>query len=821
MILYSEIPGIAGGRLVNLVDDMPVEHLLTDSRKLIIAAEAVFFAIRGDRRDGRQFIPEVYRKGIRQFVVETTEGLPPEIIGNSNIIETTNSLASLQMLAAHKRAQFKAPVIAITGSNGKTIIKEWLFEALSPELKIVKSPKSFNSQLGVPLSVWQMNPSHELGIFEAGISKPGEMENLQKVIQPTVGIFTNIGVAHDEGFSSQEQKIREKIKLFRSCRSIIYNRDYAEIHRQLVEAYGETAQLFCWSTKDHADIRLIATEREDNYTRLSLEYEGKLLHFDAPFTDRASIENCMHCIAYLLYENFNHSYVQKSLNKLQNVPMRLELKQGINNSYLIDDSYNNDLAGLQVALDFLNQQRQRDKKTVILSDIMQSGMPAGKLYHRMALLLKEKNISRLVGIGEEISKNRQQFPMEAEFYQTTEDFLSHFKSIPFENELILVKGARVFEFERIVKRLQQKIHGTTLEINLDALVNNLNFYKSRIDPKTRIMAMVKAFAYGSGMSEIAHLLQYHRVDYLAVAYADEGVSLRENGVILPIMVMNPSFDSFPKIVEYGLEPEIYSPKALSALSSFLKLQKKAVRIHLKLDTGMHRLGFVPGDFPWLKGELAANPQISVASIFTHLVGSDECIFDDYTVVQAEKFREYCRELEQVAGGKTIKHILNSAGIIRFPQYQFDMVRLGIGLYGVDASEQEQKRLVPISTLKTRISQIKMLPAGETVGYSRKGVVDRESRIATIGIGYADGYSRAFGNGVGVVLVNGKRAPVIGNVCMDMTMIDISGIDADEGDEVVIFGKDLTVNELAMRIGTIPYEILTNVSDRVKRIFFTE
>jgi len=821
-IPYSKIPEITGGRILNMAEDHPVEHLLTDSRKLIIAPESVFFAIKGERHDGRRFIPELFRKGIRQFVAETASGVPEEVVMSSNFIVVNSSLEALQQIAAYKRSLFQIPVIGITGSNGKTIIKEWLYEALSSQLKIVKSPKSYNSQLGAPLSVWQMNQTHELGLFEAGISRPGEMEKLQKVIQPTIGIFTNIGAAHDEGFASARQKIMEKIKLFSSCHSIIYNRDYAGIHEAITAVYNKPGvQLFSWSLNGDADIRVASIEKESDFSRLTLEYEGKILHFDAPFTDSASLENCMHCIAYMLFENFSHPFIQKSLNRLQNVAMRLELKQGVNNSYVIDDSYNNDLAGLQVALDFLNQQRQREKKTAILSDILQSGMPPRELYEKVALLLKEKRVGRLIGIGEEISANRHLFDMECEFYPSTEAFLQEFKSSRFENELILVKGARVFEFERIVRRIQQKVHGTTLEINLDALVNNLNFYKSRIRPETKIMVMVKAFAYGSGLSEIAHLLQYHRVDYLAVAYADEGATLRENGVTLPIMVMNPSPDSFPKIVEHNLEPEIYSLRILSALTSYLRMQKKTARIHIKLDTGMHRLGFTRDDIAKLAQELRNLPEITVAGVFTHLVGADEPAFDEYTVEQAGKFIACCDELEKLTGVKPLRHILNSAGIIRFPQYQFDMVRLGIGLYGIDASEQEQKSLTPISELKTRISQIKTLPAGETVGYSRKGRLEKESRIATIGIGYADGFSRAFGNGKGVVLVNGKRAPVIGNVCMDMCMIDITGIDAEEGDEVLIFGKELPVGELAQRIDTIPYEILTSVSERVKRIYFTE
>jgi Alr-MurF fusion protein len=819
MLYFNDLLNITGGEIVNLHNDLPIEHLLTDSRKILISPGSIFFAITGERHDGHQFIGELYDKGIRQFVIETTNKLTPEIISNSNIIQTESSLSALQSIAEYHRMGFDIPVIGITGSNGKTIIKEWLYEMLSTEINIVKSPKSYNSQLGVPLSVWQINTSHELGIFEAGISEPGKMEALQKIIRPTVGIFTNIGQAHSENFASIEEKVGEKAMLFKSCQTILYCRDYDEVHQHLKQYFPNTS-LFCWSSNDHANVTVKDIEKENGYSRLTLEYENKVVHFDVPFTDKASIENSIHCIVYLLYENFTHSFIQKQLNRLQNVSMRLELKQGINNSYLIDDSYNNDLAGLQVALDFLDQQKQRDKKTVILSDILQSGMEPKKLYKKVAALLKEKKVGRLLGIGQHISENKALFSMPAEVFSSTGEFLNNLKGIQFKNELVLIKGARVFEFEKIVQRLQQKIHGTVLEINLDALINNLNFYKSRLRPDTRIMAMVKAFAYGSGIVEIAHLLQYHRVDYLAVAYADEGVVLRENGITLPIMIMNPATDSFGKIIDYGLEPEIYSIRTLKGLTGFLDLNKKNIRIHIKLDTGMHRLGFEAQDLQELAMILKNYPQISVVSVFSHLSGADECIFDEYTHQQVEKFVEYSEKLNSMAGISPVKHLLNSAGIVRFPEHQFDMVRLGIGLYGVDSSNLEQGHLEPVGRLKTRISQIKILHAEETIGYSRSGKLKQQSKIATIGIGYADGFTRAFGNGKGIVMINGKKAPVIGNVCMDMTMIDVTDIEAEEGDEVLVFGKELSINELANRIGTIPYEILTNISDRVKRVFFT-
>lgn len=819
MITFADLAEATKGELIHLVENRPVERLLTDSRKIIISSGAVFFAIKGERHDGHQFIPELYARGIRQFVLERAGNLDESILHNCNILRTKNSLLALQRLAGFRRKKFDIPVVAVTGSNGKTIVKEWLYEALSQELKVVKSPRSYNSQLGVPLSVWQMDHTHEMGIFEAGISRPGEMESLCSVIQPTIGIITNIGAAHDEGFSSRTEKIREKIKLFASCKTILYCKDYPDIHEALVNDIAPDTALFSWARKEPADIILEKVETEENFSRLTLRYDQRMLHFDAPFSDHASVENCMHCIAFLLYEDFSHTFIQKQLNKLTTISMRLELKQGVNGSYLIDDSYSADLASLHIALDFLQQQKQKEKKTAILSDILQSGKSPAELYQSVANLLQSKNVDRLIGIGPEISSHKTLFSMPAVFYSSTEEFLKRTSAKDFADELILIKGARVFEFEKIVDRLQQKIHGAILEIDLDALVNNLNFYKSKLSPGVKLMTMVKAFAYGSGITEIAHLLQYHGVDYLAVAYVDEGVVLRESGIEAPIMVMNPSPEGFGKIVDYNLEPEIYSLRILKSLLDYTG--KKPVSIHIKLDTGMHRLGFKPQDFEELIRLLKTNPQIKPVSIFSHMAGADEEIHDAYTERQIRDFSSYSEEIVDALSEKPLRHILNSSGIVRFPHCQFDMVRLGIGLYGVGADEESRKNLAPISSLKTHISQINELAPGDTVGYGRNGKIQKPSRIATIDIGYADGFYRAFGNGAGVVLVNGKRAPVVGNVCMDMAMIDITGIEAEEGDEAIIFGKDLSIEEVAARINTIPYEILTNVGDRVKRIFFTE
>jgi alanine racemase len=513
--------------------------------------------------------------------------------------------------------------------------------------------------------------------------------------------------------------------------------------------------------------------------------------------------------------------IQHRLNRLLPVAMRLEMKEAINDCYLIDDTYNNDLAGLAIALDLLVQQPRQGKRTLILSDLLESGLAEEALYTQVAEMLAARHVHTLLGIGPTISRHQPKFKLESFFYDSTASFLAQFRPDNFRNETILVKGARVFEFEKIVAAFQQKVHGTVLEVNLDALVHNLNYYRAKLQPETKIMVMVKAFAYGSGSYEIANVLQFHRVDYLAVAYTDEGVQLRENGISLPIMVMNPSSDSFAKINHYHLEPEIYSLEILQACREATKSQSQPLNIHLKLDTGMHRLGFTETDLETVIRLLSDAPQLHVVSAFSHLAGADEALHNDFSQRQIQLFRQMAARMEAGLGYPVLKHILNSAGIIRFPEHQLDMVRLGIGLYGIEATGQEQGGLQLVSTLKTTVSQIKEIHPGDTVGYSRRGIATTAKKIATIAIGYADGYDRRFSNGVGQVLLNGQRAPIIGNVCMDMCMIDVTGLEVQAGDPVVIFGETLPLTQLAQAIGTIPYELLTNVSARVKRVFFAE
>lgn len=804
---FAQLEGITGGTIVQQFADRPVTQLITDSRKATGDEGALFFAIRGARHDGHDHIEQLYKCGVRQFVIERDISLS---LPEANIISVESTINALQCISIHHRKQFSLPVVGITGSNGKTIIKEWLTQLLAKNFSIVKNPGSYNSQIGVPLSVWQIQSHHQLGIFEAGISQPGEMIKLEKIIQPSIGIFTNIGSAHDEGFRSTEEKISEKLKLFSHVERLIYCADHTSIH-ETVSKHGIPSM--SWSMSQKSDVTV-----QGSGGSYKVEHNGKNFTITLPFSDKASVENCFHCIALMLWLNISADEIQQRVSTLKSVSMRLELKEGINRCQIIDDTYNNDLGGLQISLDFLMHQHQKQKKRLILSDILQSGMNDAELVERVAVLVNKNAVHAFTGVGPALTKHRRLFKGSSEFYEDTESFLKNFDGSKYQDEIILVKGARLFQFERIVRHLQRKVHGTVMEIDLDALVHNLNFIRSRLKPETRIMAMVKAFAYGSGSVEVANLLQYHKVNYLGVAYADEGVDLRKNNITIPIMVMNPSADSFDQLLSWNLEPEIYNFRIMDALLQFTN--GKACTIHIKLDTGMHRLGFVETDIPALIHTLQQNRHVKVASIFSHLAGADEAVNDDFSREQATRFLSMAEKISAALQYKPLYHIANSPAILRLPELQMDMVRLGIGLYGVNPTT-ENFPLRPAATLKTIISQIKEIAPGETIGYGRRGKATHKMKIATIAIGYADGFSRAFSHGKGEVLINGKRAPVIGIVCMDMTMVDITGIDAREGDDVIIFGDGLPISKVAAKINTIPYEILASTSERVKRVFVAE
>lgn len=810
MLQFSHLKAIVGGTIISEAEpSLGISQLLTDSRKITPTDGTLFFAIKGDRHDGHDYINALIKAGVKQFIIESDCELSCEGV---NVLKVESTLNALQKIAAHKREQFGGPVVAITGSNGKTIVKEWLAQMLMPFEAVTKNPGSYNSQVGVPLSVWRLNKTQTIGIFEAGISQTNEMENLQQIIQPTEGIFTNIGAAHDEGFLSKEEKVKEKALLFKDTSRVIYCKDYGEIDKLLSD------KGFTWGKSEGSDVRIKSMQSEGTKTVLRLSIKETSLELTVPFTTPVAIENVMHCICYMLMKAYNADEIQKGLNTLRTVKMRLEMKRGINNSLIIDDTYNNDLAGLEVAIDFLVSQKQRPKKIIVFSDLYQTGLSNDELYKAIEKKLQVAQPNIVIAIGENASKHLSYDGLIS--YPSTQAFLEQQDLALFENATVLVKGARVFEFEKIVRQLEDKIHGTQLEINLDALTNNLNYYRSKLKPRTKLMVMVKAFAYGSGSLEIANLLQHHRVDYLGVAYADEGVQLRKNGITLPIMVMNPTQESFDKILKYELEPEIYNFNILKKFVSFL--DKQEANIHLKLDTGMHRLGFAPDQLTRLISLLKAHKNIKVKAMFSHLAGADNETHNEFSHGQAKQFDEMSTQLAEALNISPIRHLVNSPGIVRFPEYHFDMVRLGIGLYGVETNHKEQDRLQPISSLKTIISQINELKAGDTVGYGRKGKIVENKRIATIAIGYADGYSRAFSSGVGQVLIHGKRAPVVGSVCMDMTMVDVTHIpDAAEEDEVEVFGRNITISEMAGFINTIPYEILTSVSQRVKRIYHTE
>ena len=798
-----------------------INWLLTDSRSLSFPAESLFFAIKTARNDGHNYIPELYEQNLRYFVV--SEMRPEfESLSGAIFLDVKNSLKALQQLAATRRSLFNVPVIGITGSNGKTVVKEWLYQLLHKDYTITRSPRSYNSQIGVPLSVWAMNENTQLGIFEAGISEPNEMVNLQPIIQPTIGIFTNLGEAHQENFSGLKQKCEEKLILFKNAEVLIYCSDNKLVEISVAQS-GFNRKLFSWGKNEKAALRILNVEKNPKSTQITSVYEKKELNFFIPFTDDASIENALQCVATMLYLGVKQEEITNRILNLEAVAMRLEVKEGVRDCLIINDSYNSDLNSLGIALDFLNQQATAKSlsKTLILSDILQTGLSSEELYKTVAGLVSNKDIHRIIGIGTDISGHADKFQIpEKIFFDDTEDFLKSPFIRDFQNEIILLKGSRKYHFEDISDKLELITHETILEVNLNALVDNLNYFRSKLRPETKMMCMVKAFAYGSGSVEVARTLQHHHIEYLAVAVADEGAELRREGIRIPIVVMNPEKGSFGMIFDNKLEPEIYSFRLLgSFIAAAEKLGIIDYPIHIKIDSGMHRLGFEPQDVEQLLAKLKNQNQVKVRSVFSHLSGSDEAKFDVFTREQMATFTTCANQFSGTFSHHIMRHILNSAGIERFLEYQFDMVRLGIGHYGI--SSLPDANLKQVCALKTVILQIKNVKAGETVGYSRKGIINADKRIAVIPIGYADGFDRKLGNGVGEVYINRQRAKVIGNVCMDLVMVDVTNLEANEGDVVEIFGDHLTISEVANWLKTIPYEILTSVSRRVKRVYFQE
>jgi len=778
-----------------IVQDAEIEMLLLDSRKIFAPTRSLFFALKGPRRNGVQFINTLYQRGVRNFVIATSVdySLYPE----ANFLLVKDSLEALQKLAAFHRSRFSIPVIGITGSNGKKIVKEWLYQLLHNDFNIIRSPKSYNSQIGVPLSVWQMNEKHTLAIFEAGISQPGEMEKMQKIIQPSMGVLTNIGAAHSEGFLNDKQKEEEKRILFQNI-GLKYPASNFQIQKQSIQ------------TIIHYNIDGI---------------DSSNFSFCIPFTDDAAIQNAISCLQILIQLKIKPEVIKERMKNLHPVSMRLELKRGINNCVVVNDSYSADLSSLEIALSFLEYQSGDRKKTVILSDFLQSALTEKELYAQVLILMERHGIARVIGIGEKINSawDGTSSRISIQLFATKEKFLEQFLSSQFREEAILIKGARIFELEDIAQLVELKTHQTLLEINLNALVHNLKEYQHGLNENTKIMAMVKAFAYGSGGAEVANVLQFNQVDYLGVAYSDEGVELRKAGIQLPIMVLNPEPNAFEKMVEYHLEPELFSFDILNRFDEFLKQDGiKDYPIHIEIETGMNRLGYSIADIDRLTSTILATDSFKLQSVFTHLAASEEAANDEFSLDQYARFKKAVALIKTRTGFSFLSHIANSAAAIRHPQMQMDMVRLGIGLYGVDSADSENLNLQTVATLKSTVAQIKELQKGETVSYNRLGVVSKNSTIATIRLGYADGFPRRLGNGVGQVWINGKMAPVVGIVCMDMFMVDVTDIaGVKEGDTVIIFGKEWLVENVAKAAATIPYEIMTGISQRVKRIYFEE
>lgn len=817
----TDIADIVSGTLIaNSSSTIAIEHLLIDSRKVVYPETSIFIAITGNQNNGHNYLHDAYQSGVRHFIIEHQPETP--LPNDAHLIQVNNSLYALQQLAAFHRSQFKCPVVGITGSNGKTIVKEWLYSLLKDDVNIVRNPKSFNSQVGVPLSVWGMNDTHQLGLFEAGISQPNEMMELQKIIKPDIGIFTYLGQAHDEGFANQEEKLTEKLQLFSQAQMLVFCADQPLVTQGITKlALKENPgiNIISWSKTNTDATYKFDIEHRYQYTVITTRKGSQTLTINIPFVDEASIMNACSCFAFLMAINRVSTDVLKRFEELQPVEMRMQLKEGFNNCVIINDSYNADINALQIALDFMEQQSAGYNKTVILSDLLQSGLSEHHLYQNISSLIKQRNVNLFIGVGSTISKYKALFPKGSLFFDDTSAFIRNFRSLDFNQQIILVKGARKFAFERITSLLEKKVHETIFEINLNAMVHNLNVYRSKLKKGVKLMGMVKAFSYGAGSYEIAKIMEYNRVDYLTVAYADEGVTLRKAGIKLPIMVMNPEPVAFDSIIQHNLEPEVYNFFMLEQLIKACNGQE--ISIHIEVDTGMKRLGFDEHELDELITLIHQHTNLRIKSIFSHLAASDEKKHDLFTHEQIQKFQRMSDKVCQAFNYPIIRHILNSGGIARFPDAQFDMVRLGIGLYGVDPAEKLQKQLQVVGTLKTVISQIRVVKSHETVGYSRRGTVQRDSKIAVVGIGYADGLNRKLGNGKGYMVVNGQRAPIVGSICMDMTMIDVTDINCREGEEVIVMGKEIDINDVASKIGTIPYEILTGVSQRVKRIYFYE
>ena len=820
----EKVTTLIGARRYGL-HDANIGFLLTDSRSLCFPEETLFFALKSGRNDGHRYIADLYRRGVRNFVVTDVPQSFDTVYPEANFLKVTDTREALQRLAERHRDAFNIPIVGITGSNGKTIVKEWLYQVLSPDRYVTRSPRSYNSQIGVPLSVWLLNSDSQVGIFEAGISEPGEMLALRDIIQPTIAVLTNLGQAHQENFTSMEQKCREKLVLFHDAQTIVYPADDNTVRHVIAESDYRGERLYWSTTDEHAPMFVKRIEKHEEATTVTYIYNGaKEQKFSIPFIDDASIEDAIVTAIVALRLGVDAKTLADRMMQLEPVAMRLEVKEGRHGCTLINASYNSDINSLDIALDFMSRRPDHKgrRRTLILSDIQQSGEEPAALYREVSDLCVKRGVEKFVGIGPRISDNAEAIAVREKFFFTTvEAFLRSEVFRTMRDEVVLIKGARQFGFDQITEQLVEKVHETVLEVNLNAVVANLNYYRSFMKPETKLVCMIKADAYGAGSVEIAKTLQDHRVDYLAVAVADEGATLRRNGITSNIMIMNPEMSAFKTMFDFDLEPEVYSFRLLDALVK--AAEKEGITgwpVHIKLDTGMHRLGFDPEkDMDELIRRLKHQNAVIPRSVFSHFVGSDSDSFDDFSAKQFALFDKGSKQLQAAFEHKILRHIDNSAGIEHFPDRQLDMCRLGLGLYGINS--RNNQTINNVSTLKTTILQLRNVPAGDTVGYSRKGTIDHDSVIAAIPIGYADGLNRHLGNRHCYCLVNGQKAEYVGNICMDVAMIDVTGIDCKEGDSVEIFGDHLPVTVLSDALDTIPYEVMTGISNRVKRVYFQD
>lgn len=800
-----------------------ISRLITDSRSVPYGEDGIFVALTGENHDGHNYIDDAYQKGIRCFLVEK-EQTQENLAETACFIEVSNTLEALQAIAGWHRSHFDIPVIAVTGSNGKTIVKEWLDHILGVRFNVVKSPKSYNSQVGVALSLWNIRSDHDIAIIEAGISQPGEMSRLETMIKPDIGVFTNIGEAHQKNFSSLEQKIGEKLELFKEVTELLYCRDHKEVYQQVSEKqeigfFINNPRVFSWSREGGGDFEVSNVSVDKDGTTFTLTHNDEKSNWEIPFNDKASLENSLHCLAIAFRFGLSYREISRGLALLPKMQMRLEFKRGINQSTIINDSYNHDPESLRVGLEVLKSHTHHPHTALILSDMIEAGYDEEFLYQKVAEIVAAHKPELFIGIGPLLKKYRQYFSGACQFYETTTEFLENLDPQIFRDTCVLLKGARRFRFEKIDSRLRLEHHITRLEVNLDSLVDNLNFYKSQLSPPTQLMVMVKAFSYGTGAVDVAKLLEYHRADYLGVAYADEGIELRRNGIQLPIMVMNPYPASFDIIMDYDLEPEIYNFRMLSMASDLAEERNSQMSIHIKVDTGMSRLGFFNSEAEELGKKLSQNPGLRIKSVFSHLVAGEDEGEESFTRKQIQRYEDFCATLQNYGINGYLKHICNTAGIINYPESHYDMVRLGLGLYGIDTTEKARYNLANVLSFKTVVAQIKEISPDDTIGYNRKGRLPNGGKIATLMAGYADGIKMSLSNGNGAVVINGKKAPIVGKICMDMFMVDVTGIEVEEGDEAVIFGDNPDIKQVAYDAETIPYDILSGIPPRVKRVYY--